>query len=51
MAHRGQKVVFHGAYDTKAAAKRKERATPGAFIRPAKIKGHRRELVLTRKRG
>lgn len=50
MAHRGRKLTFHGAYRSKAAAIRKERRTPGSFIVKRKIKGHTRELVLTRRK-
>jgi len=51
VAGRGRKLVFHGAYKTKAAAVRKEKRTPGAFVRPARIKGHRREVVFTKRKG
>jgi hypothetical protein len=50
MAKRGRKFVFHGAYDSKAASKRKEKRVHG-FIVERKIKGHRREIVLTRRKG
>jgi hypothetical protein len=48
MAHRGQKLTFHGAYRSKRAAVRKERRTPGAFIVKRKIRGQSREIVFTR---
>lgn len=48
MAKRGRKVTFHGAFGSKSAAKKKEKAV-GGYIRPATIHGHRRYLVLTRK--
>jgi hypothetical protein len=46
MAGRGKIFSFHGAFKTKRAAKRKERA--GEFIHPAKIKGKKRFLLLER---
>lgn len=45
MAKQGKRTVFHGAFKTKAAARRKEKATRGAFIQPVTIKGTRRYLV------
>lgn len=50
MAGRGRKFTFHGAYGSKAAAVREERAV-GGFIRPTMIRGHRRYMVLTRNPG
>jgi len=50
VAGRGRKVKFHGAFGSKAAARRKERSV-GGYIRAAMIKGHRRYLVLTRRKG
>jgi hypothetical protein len=50
MAHRGRKLIFHGAYKSKAAAVRKERRTPGAFIVKRKIEGHTREIVFTKRK-
>jgi len=50
MAHRGRKLTFHGAYRSKAAAVRKERRTPGAFVVKRKIRGENREIVFTKKR-
>lgn len=47
MAQRGRRFTFHGAFGSKAAAVWKERKVHG-FIRPTKIKGHRRYMVLTR---
>lgn len=49
MSGRGRKVRFHGAFGSKAKAVRKERRVRG-FIRKARIKGHTRYMVLTRKR-
>jgi hypothetical protein len=43
---RGRRVSFHGAFATKAAAMRKERAV-GGFIQPRVIRGHRRYVVMT----
>lgn len=49
MAKAGRRLVFHGAFGTKAKAQRKERRVADAYIRPTRIRGHRRYLVLTRK--
>jgi len=49
MAKRGRKVVFHGAFGTKAEAVRKERSRSGAFIKTVSIRGHRRYVVMTRR--
>jgi hypothetical protein len=51
MAHRGRKLVFHGAYSPKhkGEAVRKEHKRHG-FILKRKIKGHTREIVFTRRR-
>lgn len=53
MSQAGRKVVFHGAFATKAAALRKERSLGrGAFVKPIKIRGGdgaRRFLVLTKR--
>jgi len=35
-AKRGRKFTFHGSFTKKADAKRKEKATPGSFIRKTK---------------
>lgn len=48
MSKRGRKVVFHGAFAHKSDAKRKERKV-GGFIRPKRIKGHLRYVVMTGK--
>jgi hypothetical protein len=51
MAKKGRRFVFHGAFGSKAAAKRKEDAGSGRFIRETRIKGNKRYLVLSRKKG
>ncbi len=48
MSKRGKKVVFHGAYGTKAKAVRKERQV-GGFIRRVTVRGRRRYVVMTKK--
>ena len=48
MSKRGRTLTFHGAYKSKAAAVRKERRTPGAFVVERRIKGRKREIVFTR---
>lgn len=48
MAKTGRKFKFHGAFGTKAKAKRKEHAV-GGFIRRTVIHGHARWIVMTRK--
>lgn len=50
MAGRGRKVLFHGAFGTKAKAKRKEKQV-GGYIEVFKVRGKRRFGVLTRKKG
>lgn len=47
MAGKGRRYRFHGAFRTKAHARRKERARSGAFIKRVKIRHHTRYLVLT----
>jgi hypothetical protein len=48
---RGKKVVFHGAFGTKAKAKKKERKLKGAYVRKVRMKGRgTRFLVLTRRK-
>ncbi len=49
MAKRGRWYVFHGAFGTKAKARRKERRRKGAFIREVLIRGKKRYLVMTEK--
>jgi hypothetical protein len=49
MIRRGKKFVFHGSFTDKARAIRKEKSVDG-FIRSVQVKGHRRYLVLTRRR-
>lgn len=51
MAKRGQKFVFHGAFSTKAAAKRRERARAGSFIKEARVRGKKRYIVMTPRKG
>ena len=46
----GRKVVFHGAFKTKAGAVRKEHRVPHSYVRAKRIKGHMRYMVLTRRR-
>lgn len=46
----GRSVVFHGSFRSKQDAKKKERAVHG-FIRATTIKGKRRFMVLTKKKG
>ncbi len=47
--HCGRRVCFHGAFSSKADARRKERRVRG-FIRRLRIRGHVRYVVMTRKR-
>lgn len=49
MAKRGRKVTFHGAFASKADAQRKEKAGPGRFIRPIRVRGQRRYVVMSRR--
>ncbi len=49
MSKKGRMVEFHGAFSTKAKAKRKEARRAGAYIQKVRIKGAIRYLVLTRK--
>ncbi len=49
MAGSGREVGFHGAFGTKAKARKKERRVRGAYITRVKIKGNTRYLVLTRR--
>lgn len=49
MAGRGQRVIFHGAFGSKARAKTKERQVRGGYVRTATVQGHRRYMVLSRK--
>lgn len=46
MAGKGRRFVFHGAFKSKADAKRKERAV-GGFVRAKSIRGHRRYIVMS----
>lgn len=46
----GRMVEFHGAFSTKAKAKKKERQVSGAYVQKVRMKKHGvRFLVLTRK--
>ena len=45
MAGRGRRVTFHGAFSTKAKARKKERAVRG-FIKRVKIRGSTRYVVM-----
>lgn len=38
MAGRGRMVTFHGAFNSKADAQRKERARPGSFIKSVRFR-------------
>ncbi len=47
----GKRVVFHGAFATKAKAVKKERRLKGAYVRKVRMKGRgTRFLVLTRRK-
>lgn len=48
MAKTGRRFKFHGAFGTKAKAKKKERAV-GGFIRRIRVRGSIRYAVMTRK--
>jgi hypothetical protein len=48
MSKVGRNLVFHGAFKLKKAAKRHERV--GEFILPAKVKGKRRYLLVSRRK-
>ncbi len=50
MAGRGRRVTFHGAFASKAAARRKEREV-GGFIRRVRVRGSVRWVVMKRRRG
>lgn len=49
MAKQGRKVAFHGSYDKKEDAVKKESATPGSYVREADTPHGKRFLVLTRR--
>jgi hypothetical protein len=51
MAKRGRKVTFHGAFGTKAKAKQKERAGSDRFIKEVKVRGQKRFVVMSRRKG
>jgi len=46
---RGEKFLIYGAYGSKSAARRKERAVHG-FIIERKVRGSKRYIVLKRKK-
>lgn len=50
MAHKGRKFTFHGAFGSKAKAKRHEHSAHciGCFIQKRKIKKQTRYLVLSK---
>lgn len=50
MAGKGRKFKFHGAFASKSDAMRKKSRVRG-FIRKVSIKGHRRYVVMTRRKG
>lgn len=45
MAGRGRLWTFHGAFNRKADAERKEKSRPGSFIKMVKIHGRTRYAV------
>jgi hypothetical protein len=49
MAGKGRKVKFHGAFKSKAAAKRRERAGSGRYIEEVTVRGHKRYVVISRR--
>lgn len=49
MSGRGRRVLFHGAFKSKARAMAKERRTRGGYIEEHVIKGHRRYVVISRR--
>lgn len=51
MAGVGRKVRFHGAFKTKAKAKRKEAKLKNGFIRRIRVRGRTRFVVMSRRRG
>jgi len=50
MAGKGKRFFFHGAFKSKAAAKRKEKRGKKFFILKVKIKGRTRFDVLSRRK-
>lgn len=46
MAGRGSLFTFHGAFSDKDKAQRKEKKVKDSFIRPVRIKGKHRWLVM-----
>lgn len=52
MARRGRRVVFHGAFGTRAAAQRKHKRVARSFVQRKRMKRLGvRYLVLTRRGG
>jgi hypothetical protein len=49
MPKTGRKVIFHGAFGSKAKARSKEQAGAGRYIRKTRIRGRTRFLVLSRR--
>ena len=49
MAKRGKCFVIHGAFGSKAAAVRKERAGKGRWIVERRVRGQKRYVVLSEK--
>jgi hypothetical protein len=47
LSKRGRTVIFHGAYSSKADARKKERARSGAYIIERKIRGRKRYIVVS----
>lgn len=45
----GRRVCFHGAFGTKARAKKKEKSV-GGFIRKISVNGETRYAVITKKK-
>ncbi len=50
MAGRGRKVTFHGAFASKKKAQAKKHRV-GGFLRRVTVRGSRRWVVMTRRKG
>lgn len=50
MADVGKKFDFHGSFTSKSEAVKKERETPGSFVRERKVNGKVRYFVLTERK-
>lgn len=48
MPKRGRKVTFYGAFKSKERAEQRERQIAGAFIKPIRVRGQRRYVVMKR---